>query len=922
MTNIPQKSWKCWFHLAGIYIVTLITISALESEFIVYAKFRHEFLKQTKSHLRTVLVDGIPHKLRNPVVLRAYLDLLYPGAVKHIRLGINIKYLQRLVDEREQAVTNLERAMYAHYISHTRPKVKVGKMTHEVDAIVYYTQLLDSLNNNIKKEQLRVREVAGLLDDADGGNDRRHRPHRSVGSLDEFLRLTEIKLSHSHRSRHHRSRPSGSGSGSRSGSRRRSSSSSTDSHRASSGGDLLSGSKKMLRGISAEAEDEYSKLSYQAQTISTATETRDAEDRETRHPFQRDRPPTQTRIFAYDAFRDVEKDDDDEDIGDDGYDDYDDENNAEDSAQSSYHTWTQWCHRMWASPTLSECWTVLKYGMYADIDEEVVLHRRSSSSSASSLLASSGVQLADREGSLSDDHDDEGFDEEDGINETSNLLVSSTQHDRRLFLSRAFVTFRTFTAATTAKQVIHMQLAGRLAMTEAPEPTDITWVNMYMTRRATAFRQYLVDAVIILLIIVWVAPVTLLSYVFSYDAVTEAIPSLKRLAEEYNIVESMIDLLQPIVLVAIMNLLPPLLMALGVFEGSIALSVNQFRAYHRYFAFQIVNVFLVNAIAGSVIDAITTVYDSPPTVFTMFGNSLPKMGGFFTNYLLVKALTGLGMELIRVPALFMSLGKKLFTPNTTPRDQQNLFYGGSMRNVTNPGWFPFHKIYAQDMLLFVICLTYSCVAPLTLIAGIMYFFLASVIYKHQMIYIYEPMYETGGKWWPIMARGMVVALLFAQALLTGMFILKETYTELYFLLFLFALTLTYYFYVASIYTPLAAHLPLDIAMALDEHHGYRRDAARQEAAVGGGGRPPTTRKSSSSSRRRKSNAEGSDKAISGHATDGDEVVEDVEEEAVDEMFDADDYLQPSVRAPVVYPEVEFLDRDLASKITNASSLLA
>eukprot|EP01033_Poteriospumella_lacustris_P022741 gene22741-17148_t len=167
-----------------------------------------------------------------------------------------------------------------------------------------------------------------------------------------------------------------------------------------------------------------------------------------------------------------------------------------------------------------------------------------------------------------------------------------------------------------------------------------------------------------------------------------------------------------------MNLLPPLLMALGVFEGSIALSVNQFRAYHRYFAFQIVNVFLVNAIAGSVIDAITTVYDSPPTVFTMFGNSLPKMGGFFTNYLLVKALTGLGMELIRVPALFMSLGKKLFTPNTTPRDQQNLFYGGSMRNVTNPGWFPFHKIYAQDMLLFVICLTYSCVAPLTLIAGI------------------------------------------------------------------------------------------------------------------------------------------------------------------------------------------------------------
>ena len=52
-----------------------------------------------------------------------------------------------------------------------------------------------------------------------------------------------------------------------------------------------------------------------------------------------------------------------------------------------------------------------------------------------------------------------------------------------MFLSKAFVTFKTFTAATTARQVVHMQLAGRMAVSEAPEPSDIIWQNMYTTRK-------------------------------------------------------------------------------------------------------------------------------------------------------------------------------------------------------------------------------------------------------------------------------------------------------------------------------------------------------------------------------------------------------------------------------------------------------
>lgn len=46
MTNVSQGSSLCWLHLFGIYLVTAITVYYIEQEFIVYAKVRHDFLRQ------------------------------------------------------------------------------------------------------------------------------------------------------------------------------------------------------------------------------------------------------------------------------------------------------------------------------------------------------------------------------------------------------------------------------------------------------------------------------------------------------------------------------------------------------------------------------------------------------------------------------------------------------------------------------------------------------------------------------------------------------------------------------------------------------------------------------------------------------------------------------------------------------------
>lgn len=712
MTNIPQGSNRCWYHLIGIYLLTGTTIYFLEQEFVVFTKHRHVYLRQRHAHLRTVLVEGIPHKMRSTVTLGTYFETLYPNAIAHVRLGQDLRYLDRLVEQRRVAVARLERALYANHYGNKRPTVSVGNMLEDVDAIRYYTQLLDDLNESVAKEQEGAGKMATNLNNTSKAT--------SIEVIESFLKVTEIGAI-----------------------------------------------KRLLKSKNASMKWMGSRRASMSQVASNNNLEMEIETF-TESPIVAQSADSGTAYKGYQSSHDY------------------DESKYEKKEFGRYNesnvrpltfyrmSCAEWIWAMWTSPSLFECWRVFKEGRNME-DHGDVYHSRE--------------------------------DEEE-------VYLIAPPEERRMFLSKAFVTFKTFTAATMARQVVHMQLAGHLAISEAPESTDMTWSNLYTTRTELFWRQVVVEAAVLLLIIVWVAPVTLLSFVTSEDAIRSWSPLIDKWCGNAWF-ESLIELIQPAALVGIMNILPPVLTGLGVIEGMISFSSNQFRSFDRYFTFQVINVFLVTTIAGSVIDCIKDIYEDPSSAFYLLGNSLPKMGGFFTNYLIMKAFTGLGMEITRIPAAFSAFFKWAFTSNVTPRDRNEQVLFGSVRSLSNPGWFPFAKIYAQDTLLVVVCCTYACIAPLILIAGLFYFAGASYVYKHQMLFVYEPIFETGGKWWPRMARCIVVALMFAQATMIGMMILKETYTEIYFLVGILIFTSVYFWYVNKLYVPLAMQLPLDMAVSMD-----------------------------------------------------------------------------------------------------------
>ena len=70
----------------------------------------------------------------------------------------------------------------------------------------------------------------------------------------------------------------------------------------------------------------------------------------------------------------------------------------------------------------------------------------------------------------------------------------------------------------------------------------------------------------------------------------------------------------------------------------------------------------------------------------------------------------------------------------TPRDREGDWIG--MRDFHNPGWFAYARYAPQDLLVVLIVMSYACMAPLILLPGMLFFGVASVVYRHQFLFVY------------------------------------------------------------------------------------------------------------------------------------------------------------------------------------------
>ena len=147
---------------------------------------------------------------------------------------------------------------------------------------------------------------------------------------------------------------------------------------------------------------------------------------------------------------------------------------------------------------------------------------------------------------------------------------------------KAFVVMRTYTASTIAIQSMHSSKPGSMEVTTAPEPRDILWENVYFSKGARRTRTFIAEFICLFIIVFYIVPVALVSLLVSESALITLSPRLNQLDKASSIFSAAIATVQPLSLVCLQQLLPPLFIRISRSEGIISFSEAQMKAFSRY----------------------------------------------------------------------------------------------------------------------------------------------------------------------------------------------------------------------------------------------------------------------------------------------------------------------------------------------------
>jgi len=92
--------------------------------------------------------------------------------------------------------------------------------------------------------------------------------------------------------------------------------------------------------------------------------------------------------------------------------------------------------------------------------------------------------------------------------------------------------------------------------------------------------------------------------------------------------------------------------------------------------------------------------------------------------------------------------------------------------VDNVLSLPYYRTLPTVLFFVLLGLVYSIINPLILPFLLIYFILGYVVYRNQVLDVYEPKYETGGQYWPEIHSRTIACIVFMQVLFIGMFSVK------------------------------------------------------------------------------------------------------------------------------------------------------
>eukprot|EP01135_Chromosphaera_perkinsii_P005450 Nk52_evm8s351 gene=Nk52_evmTU8s351 len=329
-----------------------------------------------------------------------------------------------------------------------------------------------------------------------------------------------------------------------------------------------------------------------------------------------------------------------------------------------------------------------------------------------------------------------------------------------------FLTFNSSGASTLAVQSLCFR-DGVPIIIPGVEPELIVWPNMKLKAPERKVRRLFGRLLWAAILAVFAIPA----------AFIQSLANLEELAQQYSWMEWANDipppingwlesLLPPVLTIVLFILMPIVACLLCKLQGQCTIPKIHRGGFSKMFYFSVCFIFLFQLIGGSVLSKASYWADDPAEIPTDLGIAIPENASFFINFILLMGFVGPAIQLMAIGPLIKHLILKRL------KDMMGIH----VDEKADPPMPMFSHVKKPPKIIVAILLviSYSTIAPVVLPIGMISMGIQYVANKHQLMYLFDQQYQSGGLFWPKYSGQLMGSFLVYNVTMIVLFGIKKS----------------------------------------------------------------------------------------------------------------------------------------------------
>ncbi|KAI1116780.1 hypothetical protein F5Y14DRAFT_405151 [Nemania sp. NC0429] len=401
-------------------------------------------------------------------------------------------------------------------------------------------------------------------------------------------------------------------------------------------------------------------------------------------------------------------------------------------------------------------------------------------------------------------------------------------------INSVFVEFTTQADAETAYQVLaHHQALQMTPKYIGVTPGEIVWSSLKVSWWQRVIRRFAVIGFISALIIFWAIPVGVVGIISNIKALQEIV-FLQWIKLIPPIILGFVQGLLPSVLMSVLLSLVPIVMRLcAKLSGEPSLSRVELFTQNAYFAFQVIQVFLITTLTSAASAVGYEIFQHPEQATSLLAENLPKASNFYISYFIVQGL-GIAASVLSQVVGFIIFNLLYKYLSGTPRALYNKW-----ASLSAISWGSVLPVYTN---IAVISITYAGIAPLMLgfaTIGMSLFYLA---WRYNIFFVTDTKVDTRGLIYPRALKQLFTGVYIAELSMIGLLATSVAIGPLVLMIIFLIFSILLHLTINSAIDPLLYNLPRTLAEEeiARRESGVSVESGEKDAGNASNGSSPTT----------------------------------------------------------------------------------